>query len=126
MVVEQNKSKQAITQCGALGGNVYIRSKEYGWVPARLMSQKGKDTVKVAIPQYGSEEFIMNDGGKGAVGFQPAEIQLEDYNNKTLPIANTGRNGVIEEVEDMADLPILHEVCAIVLMVSLCAQSRGN
>jgi hypothetical protein len=94
---------------GATANNVYIRSDEFAWIPARLVSQD-KDSAKVAIPQYESEEFIMSDGGKGAVGFKSAVVKLKDYPNSTLPLQNTGADGTLTEVDDMVDLPYLHEV----------------
>lgn len=94
---------------GGTSNNVYIRSDEFAWIPARLVSQD-KETAKVAIPQYDAEEFIMSDGGKGAVGFKSAVVQLKDYPNFTLPLQNTGKDGTLKEVDDMVDLPYLHEV----------------
>ena len=47
---------------GEGGSNdVYIRSDEYAWVPARLVEQD-KTTAKVAIPQYEAEEFVKWSG----------------------------------------------------------------
>jgi len=97
---------------GGTSNNVYIRSEEFAWVPARLVSQD-KDTAKVAIPQYESEEFIMSDGGKGAVGFKSAVVKLKDYPNHTLPLQNTGKDGALMEVDDMVDLPYLHEAAIL-------------
>jgi hypothetical protein len=94
---------------GGTANNVYIRSDEYAWIPARLVEQD-KMRAKVAIPQYESEEFIMSDGGKAAVGFKSAMVMLKDYHNGTLPLQNTGPDGTLKEVDDMVDLPYLHEV----------------
>jgi hypothetical protein len=94
---------------GAGANNVYIRSDEHAWVPARLIEQD-KETAKVAIPQYEAEEFIASDGGKNAVGFKSAIIKLKDYPNRTLPLQNCKPDGTLLEVDDMVDLPYLHEV----------------
>ena len=94
---------------GGTSNNVYIRDDEFAWIPARLVSQD-KDTAKVAIPQYEAEEFIMSDGGKAATGFKSAVVKLKDYPNHTLPLQNTGKDGALMEVDDMVDLPYLHEV----------------
>ena len=94
---------------GGVANNVYIRSEEYAWIPARLVEQD-KMRAKVAIPQYDSEEKIMSDGGKAAVGFKSAMVMLSDYQNKALPLQNTGPDGTLKEVDDMVDLPYLHEV----------------
>lgn len=94
---------------GAVANNVYIRSDEFAWIPARLVEQD-KETAKVAIPQYEAEEFIMSDGGKAAVGFKSAIVKLKDYQGRALPLQNCGPDGTIKEVDDMVDLPYLHEV----------------
>ena len=94
---------------GGTANNVYIRSDEFAWIPARLVEQD-KDTAKVAIPQYESEEFIASDGGKAAVGFKSAIVKLKDYQNRSLPLQNVGKDGKLKEVDDMVDLPYLHEV----------------
>ncbi|KAL3922001.1 MAG: hypothetical protein SGILL_002442 [Bacillariaceae sp.] len=92
--------------------NVYIRSEEFAWVPARLVEQD-KMRAKVAIPQYDSEEAIMSDGGKAAVGFKSAMVMLKDYQNSSLPLQNTGSDGTLKEVDDMVDLPYLHEAAIL-------------
>jgi hypothetical protein len=94
----------------ATANNVYIRSQDFAWIPARLVEQD-VTTAKVAIPQYPAEEFILSDGGKGASGFKTAVIELKDYPNKSLPLQNVDKNtGSLKEVDDMCDLPYLHEV----------------
>ena len=94
---------------GGTANNVYVRSDDYAWIPARLVKQ-GNGEAKVAIPQYEDEEFIMSDGGKAAVGFKSAVVKLKDYPNETLPLQNTSADGTLKEVDDMVDLPYLHEV----------------
>jgi hypothetical protein len=94
---------------GATANNVYIRDDEFAWIPARLIEQN-KDTAKVAVPQYENEESILSDGGKGAIGFKSMTVKLKDYAAQTLPLQNVGKNGVLKEVDDMVDLPYLHEV----------------
>lgn len=101
---------------GKGGGNdIYIRSDEYAWIPARLVEQD-KNTAKVAIPQYESEEFIMSDGGKAAVGFKSAIVKLSDYVNQVLPLQNVNSSGSLKEVDDMVDLSYLHEVSCDMLL----------
>jgi hypothetical protein len=89
--------------------NVYVRHDVHAWVPARLISQT-KDTAEVSIPQYDCEENILSDGGEGASGFKDATIKLKDYPNNTVPLQNTNKEGKLAEVDDMCDLPYLHEV----------------
>lgn len=99
---------------GGEGGSndVYIRSDDYAWVPARLVEQD-KTTAKVAIPQYESEEFIMSDGGKAAVGFKSAIVKLSDYVSNVLPLQNVNSSGTLREVNDMVDLAYLHEAAIL-------------
>ena len=99
---------------GGTSNNVYIRSEEYAWIPARLIEQD-KDTAKVAVPQYNSEEEILSDGGKGAVGFKSMTVKLKDYANRALPLQNVNKSGSLKEVDDMVDLPYLHEVSVNIL-----------
>ena len=94
---------------GTSSADVYIRSEEFAWIPARLVEQDAT-TAKVAIPQYESEEAISSDGGKGAVGFKSAIVKLKDYNSNVLPLQNVGPDGCLTEMDDMVDLPYLHEV----------------
>jgi len=96
----------------ATANNVYVRSDDYAWIPARLVEQEG-DIAKVAIPQYDSEEKILSDGGKGATGFKSAKINLKDYPNRALPLQNVGKSGSLKEVDDMVDLPYLHEAAIL-------------
>lgn len=99
---------------GEGGSNdVYIRSDEFAWIPARLVEQD-KTTAKVAIPQYESEELIMSDGGKGAVGFKSAIVKLSDYVSNVLPLQNVNSSGTLREVDDMVDLTFLHEVSCLI------------
>ena len=91
------------------GDDVYIRSDEFAWVPARLVEQDAT-TAKVAIPQYENEEAIASDGGKAAIGFKSAIVKLKDYQGNVLPLQNVGGNGELIDADDMVDLPYLHEV----------------
>ena len=99
---------------GGGSADVYIRSKEFAWVPARMVEQD-ETTAKVAIPQYETEEEIISDGGKGAIGFKSAVVQLKDYAANVLPLQNVGPDGTLTEVNDMVDLPYLHEVRTVVV-----------
>jgi len=97
---------------GGGSADVYIRSKEFAWIPARMVEQD-ETTAKVAIPQYETEEDIKSDGGKGAIGFKSAVVQLKDYAANVLPLQNVGPDGTLTEVNDMVDLPYLHEAAIL-------------
>lgn len=89
--------------------HVYIRDEEYGWIPARVERSEA-ETAHVVIPEYKDERSIQSDGGRRAKRFRKETINLTDYPNKALPMQNVDENGNLHEVEDMVDLPFLHEV----------------
>ena len=37
-------------------------------------------------------------------------VEMKDYPNSALPLQNVDEHGNLNEVEDMVDLPFLHEV----------------
>lgn len=92
----------------------YILSKEYAWIPARIVEHDANDDdgnqVKVQIPVYKSERQIVSDGGKAAQRFRKETISLKDYPSSALPLQNVDEQGKLIMVEDMVDLPFLHEV----------------
>jgi len=93
--------------------HVYIKSKDYAWIPARVLETFPKDqTALVSIPRYKDEQSIQSDGGRAAKkGAAKKElIQLQEYPNGALLLQNVDENGNLTEVEDMVDLPFLHEV----------------
>ncbi|VEU39398.1 unnamed protein product [Pseudo-nitzschia multistriata] len=94
------------------GADVYIRDDEHAWVPARVVESDGT-TAKVAVPQYACEEEITSDGGKAATGFKTAEVKLKDYHSGVLPLQNVNESGTLIEVNDMVDLPYLHEAAIL-------------
>lgn len=87
---------------------VYVLDKEFAWVPAKLIEQSG-DKAKVSIPTYADEASILTDGGKGAQSWREETVSLKHYPGQALPLQNL-QNGVLNEKEDMVDLPFLHEV----------------
>ena len=92
--------------------HVYIHSDEYAWIPARVEKTEDNGTkAHVVIPEYKDERSIQSDGGRKAKRFRKEVISLEDYPNKALPMQNVDEKGNLKEVEDMVDLPFLHEVC---------------
>jgi hypothetical protein len=78
---------------------VYIADKDYGWLPANVLSnEEQKATVKV---------FSVD--GTDLLGER--DISLKDYPNQQLPLQNVDASGHLMEMPDMVDLPSLHEVC---------------
>ena len=79
---------------------VYVSDKEFGWLPATIVSQTDQQvTVKVfsvdSLTEHGSDERI---------------VSLQEYPNQQLPLQNVDASGHLMEMPDMVDLPSLHEV----------------
>ena len=107
-----NEDDDALAAVAATTSNhVYIHSTEHGWIPARVleMQDDGKK-AKVSVPIYRSEAAIQSDGGKKAKTFETRVVDLNEYTNKTLLLQNVDEDGRLNQVEDMVDLPFLHEV----------------
>ena len=91
--------------------HVYIRSPEHSWIPARLLERHDEaSTATVSIPMYKDEPSIQSDGGKAAKRNEKQVIDLKEYPNRAFPLQNVDEHGNLKEVEDMVDLPFLHEV----------------
>lgn len=91
---------------------VYVSSEEFSWVPARLLeTDPASDTAIVSIPVYKEENDIQSDGGRSAKRHEKHTVKYIDYPNKSLPLQNVDEDGCLQEVDDMVDLPFLHEVC---------------
>ena len=67
-------------------------------------------TADVEIPQYKDEQSMICDGGKKAVKWIEAEVDLSDYNKGVLPMQNVDEAGNMKCYADMVELPFLHEV----------------
>jgi myosin heavy subunit len=105
--------------------HVYILSEEHSWVPARVISTsdeeesggKSKKKAIVSIPKYKTEQEICSDGGLHAKGFDRIQIDLFDekhsYAGGLLPLQNVDEHGHLKQVEDMVDLPFLHEAAIL-------------
>lgn len=114
-----NESYESMTQADPLSlllsvktsNHVYVKSTEYAWVPARLLESDG-DKATVSIPQYKGEQAIQSDGGRGSKTSSKVVVELKDYPTRALYLQNVDEEGNLREVEDMVDLPFLHEVCA--------------
>lgn len=120
----------AVAEVGT-SNNVYIRSEEYAWIPARVVDIVDHDIANVSLPLYKDEQLIQSDGGKKAIKFDRLAVKLTDYANKALPLQNVDENGMLNEVEDMVDLPFLHEVRYLTLRCSQrysqrCSESENS
>lgn len=105
----------------AHSNNVYILSKDHAWIPARVI-ESNETEAEVSIPHFKEEQAIQSDGA--SKGSDRQTIQLADYPNKALPLQNVDEKGVLNEVEDMVDLPFLHEVRTCI--VRECLRPTNN
>lgn len=103
------KDKDSEDGGGATSNNVYIMDKKFAWVPARLVESQG-DKAIVSVPIYDDESKILSDGGKGAKSWKEDKVSLKHYPGKSLPMQNVDKSGMLTMVDDMVDLPFLHEV----------------
>jgi myosin-5 len=98
---------------------VYILSDEYSWIPARRLLDGSHDeedeitTATVSVPRYKDEQSIVSDGGRAAKSFDQRKVSLNKYPNEALPLQNVNEEGKLLVVEDMVDLPFLHEAAIL-------------
>jgi hypothetical protein len=91
--------------------HVYIQHPQFSWIPARVLETNSeKQTALLSIPTYKEEQSIISDGGRTAKRFEKQEITLTSYPNGAMPLQNVDFEGRLKEVQDMVDLPFLHEV----------------
>ena len=90
--------------------HVYIKSDDFGWIPARVLEMQENLKAKVSVPIYRNEAAIQSDGGKKAKSYETRVVDLKEYPNQTLLLQNVDEDGQLKQVEDMVDLPFLHEV----------------
>jgi len=89
--------------------HVFIMDPEFGWRPAKMLSQQG-DYAIVEAPIYKDEKTMLCDNGRGAKKTEKLKVNLKDYAHKVLPLQNVDSNGSLTEFADMVRLPYLHEV----------------
>ena len=101
--------------------HVYILHPNHSWIPAKVLEKKSDTEFVLNIPEYLNEQAISNDGGRHAKRFEKQVHDISKYPNNALPLANVDSEGRLKEVEDMVDLPFLHEVrlwrCCFVLAI---------
>lgn len=82
---------------------VYIQDKQHGWLPAHVLKQEG-DLVNVRV-------FDVDESSS----LGERQVSLEDYPTQELPLQNVDAAGKLLEMQDMVDLPSLHEVSIIIM-----------
>jgi hypothetical protein len=89
--------------------HVYLLDPEHSWIPAQVISKK-KEEAELSIPQYINQQAIVCDGGRTARRLTKQTVDLTNYANHALPLQNVDGEGRLAVVDDMVDLPFLHEV----------------
>lgn len=103
---------------------VFIRDPEYAWIPAVKESATDKTAI-VRVPQYADETSTICDGGATAKSWVDDEVDLKDYNRGVLPMQNVDQNGHLKSFPDMVNLPFLHEVCNLLLLLLSLFEGEG-
>lgn len=105
---------------------VYILDKDFGWLPASVLSSSGK-TVEVEVRDYEDDILIpacevsssltpsiaQKRRGAKAVPVKRIKVNLKDYPGGVLPLQNVDQDGKLIVVEDMVDLSFLHEAAIL-------------
>eukprot|EP00934_Nitzschia_sp_Nitz4_P004752 Nitzschia sp. Nitz4//scaffold342_size18221//7904//11837//NITZ4_008795-RA/size18221-snap-gene-0.25-mRNA-1//-1//CDS//3329548577//4742//frame0 len=96
------------TELSQTTNHVYIWEEEHSWIPAQVIDRPSLDTAVVNVPIYADEQAIVCDGGRTA----------RHWNKRTVPqsalaLQNVDRDGMLQVVEDMVDLPFLHEAAIL-------------
>ncbi len=89
---------------------VYIKDKQYGWLPASIISYEEKNQVKVSVTLPTNNEAVDLDTPTTEESKEERTVKLKDYEDGTLPLQNIDEGGNMIVVPDMCDLPSLHEV----------------
>ena len=101
--------------------HVYVTSDQYSWMPARVVeySKTDPNQVTVSICGFKDEDSIQSgstinssssSSSRGQTQTTTLTIDLRTYPNRSLPLQNVNEDGLLQQVEDMVDLPFLHEV----------------
>ena len=124
------------TSGASLSKYVYIRSKEHGWIPARVVemipssskitttttatsSSSSSKKAKVLTPVHAvTKEEDANDiidlvskqEKTGGTLWETQIVDLQTYPHQSLVLQNVNDDGKLQPVADMVNLPFLHEV----------------
>ena len=101
---------------------VYVLDTKHSWIPAKVKDRNttSKNLIHLSVPQYRNEQAICCDGGRTASqGYKTEIIDLDNaqnemkYPNRHLPLQNVNSKGELQVVDDMVDLPFLHEAAIL-------------
>ena len=89
--------------------HAYVLDPDDSWIPCQVVEQSSEEVI-VSIPEYKDQQSIRCDAGRTARRKNQKTLLLKDYPNQALPLQNVDEEGRLQQVEDMVDLPFLHEV----------------
>ena len=93
---------------------MYISSDEFGWLPARVVGPSVGKSVVVAVVDYDNDEAIpVCEVGAPANRRKAAAVRQVECNLDALPLQNVDSSGRLNVVNDMVDLPFLHEAAIL-------------
>ena len=107
---ESVSAKEIATHELKTANHVYLLDPVDSWIPCQVVERKSSTEVVVSIPQYRNQQAIKCDGGRSALRKKNKTVDLTKYANQALPLQNVDEDGRLKQVEDMVDLPYLHEV----------------
>mmetsp|Transcript_22722 Transcript_22722/g.30067 ORF Transcript_22722/g.30067 Transcript_22722/m.30067 type:complete len:1036 (-) Transcript_22722:432-3539(-) len=90
--------------------SVYVANKKHGWLPANVISYEEEGEAKVRV-YFPDEDRV-----------EETTVNLSDYPSDSLPLQNVDEGGNFIVVEDMCDLPNLHEAA---ILYNLKARHEG-
>ncbi|KAL3941229.1 MAG: hypothetical protein SGBAC_004375 [Bacillariaceae sp.] len=104
--------------------HVYLLDPVDSWIPCQVVERRSSTEAVVSIPQYRNQQSIKCDGGRSALRKNNKHIDLTKYSNQALPLQNVDEDGRLKQVEDMVDLPYLHEAAILYNMKERHIQSQ--
>ena len=121
---------------------VYVASDDFGWVPARVISDKpaAAGKLKVQVRDYDEDLSIpacevssvakpseaQTRRGLRTIPMKELEVNLDDYSGKVLPLQNVDEDGKLIEVRALTFLSSLYifEMSLTVYIFSLFCRLR--
>ncbi|CAJ1968786.1 unnamed protein product [Cylindrotheca closterium] len=110
---ETSSIKDVSTHELKTANHAYVLDPIDSWIPCQVVERKTSTEVVVSIPQYRNQQAIKCDGGRSALRKKNKIIDVSKYSNQALPLQNVDEDGRLKQVEDMVDLPYLHEAAIL-------------
>mmetsp|Transcript_37818 Transcript_37818/g.55694 ORF Transcript_37818/g.55694 Transcript_37818/m.55694 type:complete len:1372 (+) Transcript_37818:176-4291(+) len=100
---------------GTASNNIYIQDKEHGWLPGRIITSTSTTATVLYYtnPPKTSASHFISEKDRRKKKVEEINVDLKDYPSNALPLQNIDEEGKLVEVEDMVDLPFLHEAAIL-------------